>query len=375
MSKTSIFLATHLLFFTSSLIASLLFYFWSRPRRLEIGITLAGGVGLTFWLGLVGEPYAKVMLFLAYWSACALLVSFFVPFFVLKNRNKRVSTLELMIVPPLFNLLAAVLLSFLNRLLPSTLDYYLYAFDSSFGYPPGFLAVRLLRKLGWLRVFAEAAYINLTLALSIGYLLQRTALEQKGGHQKFVKFILFLAVTGFLFYIVFPAVGTEVMFHGTLPPPRISTVAMEQMPDLGEPRNCIPSLHTAWGLALWWTCPKRPWIRLVMGIYIGLVFLYTLSCGHYLVDMIAALPFALSVYALTRKTEGEGWACSRPAASSGAIFIAWLIMLRYGVSIFQLSPIIPWVISVATIVYCHFLRRAIDSECGTAVPRVRSRDF
>lgn len=361
-SNTSIFLATHLLFFTSSIVAALMFYLYSRPRPLEVLATFLGGVAITWRLGLAGSPYVKVMVFLSYWAACALVVSFFVPFFTKKNLKHRVTTLERMVAPALLELFAGVMLGLLNRFVPETLDYYLYAFDFSFGYPPGFLAAQLLARHEWLRTLAEASYINLTLALAITYLIQQNISPERGS--AFLRFVVMLGMTGFLFYMVFPAAGTEVLFPGNLNhPPDLASVNPMQTPDPREPRNCIPSLHTAWALAIWWAAPRRIWTGTIAAIFVGATLLYTLACGHYFADMIAAVPFAVSIYAFTRKWNPVCW---RIGSIAMAIFLGWLALLRFGTGFFLLSPTVPAGLSAITLALCWMLHRTLDREAPSA---------
>ncbi|MEI9814744.1 MAG: phosphatase PAP2 family protein [Acidobacteriota bacterium] len=366
-STASIFLATHLLFFTSSVVAALVFYLYSHPPKPEIAATCLGGIALTAYLGLSGPPYVQVMLFLAYWGACALLVSFVGPFFIKKDFKKRVTTLEWMVAPALLEIFGAVMLGFLNRFVPSTYDYYLYAFDTSFGYPPGFLAAQALVAVAPLRVLAEVSYINLTLAMSIAFLMQRSASPEQS--RAFFRFVAILGQVGFLFYILFPAVGTEVLFPGKLyHPPSLASMSVLQLPDPREPRNCIPSLHTAWALAIWWTCPRKIWMRVAAAIFVGATMLYTLACGHYLADMIAAVPFTLWIYSWTR--EGA-WASGSIAKRTGliglALFLTWLAALRFGTALFLLSPAVPIAFSLATVIYCRSLRRTLDRQIAPSI--------
>src|SRR5207342_1040703 len=100
--------------------------------------------------------------------------------------------------------------------------------------------------------------------------------------------------------------------------------------------NCVPSLHTAWGIALWWTCPRNRWLRFGLAAYLFFMFLYTLASGHYLVDMIVAVPFTLAAYACTRGSEAD---FRHVGAISGGIFLVWLALLRFTSWVFLASPV------------------------------------
>jgi len=64
-------------------------------------------------------------------------------------------------------------------------------------------------------------------------------------------------------------------------------------------RNCMPSMHLAWALLVWFNV-RRPWLRRCALAFVVLTALSTLATGeHYVVDLIAALPFAWVVQQLT----------------------------------------------------------------------------
>ena len=354
-SQLSVFIATRLLFFTSSIVASLMFYLWSKPPRVEVGASLVGAMLMVWRFGLYGAAYAQLMVFLGYWGFCAIVVTVFAGVFVGRVRRERIRMLDLMLAIPAWDLVTVVLLTYANDLVPKTLDYYLYAFDWSLGWPPGFLLARMLFDLGPVRQLAEACYMNLTLALCAGYLVQKRF--GGGAERNYLKLVFTIAFAGFLLYLVFPAVGTVVLFPKTLDPPAVSTVAVEQSPSPGEPRNCIPSLHTAWLLALWWTCPKERSYRWIYGVFIGLSLGYTQACGHYFADLITAAPFALAVYAATY---GSGASGRRTAVASAGMFAGWLVFLRYGSGVAAISPVVPWSLVAATLVGCFVLKRWVN---------------
>jgi len=346
----SLFLATHLLFFTSSVIASLAFYLVGRPSKWEIAGTFGGAVMLAWRFGLFGSGYAQVMVFLCYWRGCAFVATLLTPFVSPREVATRTRVLLQMAVPP-FGIVASTLgLGLVSRLSPNTLDYYLYLADSSFGDQFGFTAGRLLARLPWLRLAAECAYINLPLALGVGYIAQLP--EPRA---RFLRLLLLIGVIGYGCYLLFPGAGTIVLFAKRFPfdPPAASSLAVFQTPDLGAPRNCMPSLHAAWGLALWWSRPRGRWVQVALFTYVALLLLYTMSCGHYLVDVIAAAPFTVAIAALT----GERRASRGLVAGAGAVlFVAWLLLVRFGTPVLMASVAVPWFFALATLGSCAVLR-------------------
>jgi hypothetical protein len=344
--RESIFVAAVLAFLKASVLSSLLFYLWSRPRWIEVLMTFLGGIALT-WLLVVGRAPASMTTFLVGWGLCAFAVA------AASATRGRAALLKQMFAPVLAQIIAAFGLILVSGLVSHTLDYYLYAFDGSLGFQPGFLGGQLLARVGWLRWLTAAAYVNLLPAICFVYLMHRDRSAKEA--ERFLRFQILLGLVGYAFYVIFPAVGTAVMFSGRFPadPPPISSVSVAQTWGPVEPRNCMPSLHTAWSMALLWACPRGRLLRVALRAYVPLVLLYALSCGHYLVDMIAALPFTLAVYAITLGNR-------RAAAASIAVFLLWLLLLRYATAVFLLARIIPWTIMAATLVFCYVLQRRID---------------
>jgi len=111
-------------------------------------------------------------------------------------------------------------------------------------------------------------------------------------------------------------------------------------------RNCMPSMHTAWILCLLLCAPtlKSYW-RVVLWAFAGFTLLYALSAGgHYLVDLIVAVPFTFGVRSAFRKE----WK-SAGFVANAALVALWFVALRYGVGLFALSPAVPYGLSLLTL--------------------------
>jgi hypothetical protein len=65
------------------------------------------------------------------------------------------------------------------------------------------------------------------------------------------------------------------------------------------PRNCMPSLHLTWA-ALLWINERRGWLRRFFLVFTGITAFATLATGeHYVIDLIAAIPFTWAVHRLS----------------------------------------------------------------------------
>ena len=102
-------------------------------------------------------------------------------------------------------------------------------------------------------------------------------------------------------------------------------------------RNCMPSLHLASALAVWWNSRLwARWGRMLAGLFLCATIFATLALGeHYLVDLVVAVPFTMALQA--------AWTVAVPLEESrrrlpviiGAVLTAlWITLLRYGLSLF-----------------------------------------
>lgn len=158
---------------------------------------------------------------------------------------------------------------------------------------------------------------------------------------------------GFLCYHVVPAAGPPVLvpsyYHrdwstGLLLPSAASVLGV------GMARNCVPSLHAAWAylFLLNLRCVERAIGRLVIGAAALITILAALTVGeHWFIDLILALPFAMSVNALVGRLS---WSSKpQPLLSlAGAVVVAvwfWAIMTN---SFARLPSEVVWIAVTAT---------------------------
>ena len=114
-------------------------------------------------------------------------------------------------------------------------------------------------------------------------------------------------------------------------PPPISTP--HPMPfDEITPRNCMPSLHTAWATAIFIHSRKGPrFLRFAGTFWLIATLGATLGFGyHYGVDLVAGVVFTLTIEAALRSLD-RGWDRSgiRLVAYGATVFAALLVSYRY----------------------------------------------
>ncbi|MGX1909414.1 phosphatase PAP2 family protein [Streptomyces phaeochromogenes] len=246
-----------------------------------------------------------------------------------------------------------------SRTRPGVLDQYVATADHALG-NPSWLVGRMVAATGPIGsnllniVYGQLAVAAVVVAL---YQLRNVAVERRFPRHHLVRTFLVIGLLGPSIYMIFPVVG-PVFAYGTgvehwssvglwpeAPPsgqwavadlwprtlPSISTP--HPMPfDEITPRNCMPSLHTAWATAIFIHSRKGPralrfagtfWLVATLGATLGFGY-------HYGVDLIAGVVFTLTIEAALRSFD-RGW--DRPGlqlvAYGTTVFAALLASYRY----------------------------------------------
>jgi hypothetical protein len=209
---------------------------------------------------------------------------------------------------PLCGLLLGYTIPLTIWLRPKTYDAFLLAFDGSLGVQPSFLLGRCLPWGSHAWGLATVVYYALPLAGIIAYAAHRT-----NGRQpvSILPLLLSLLVIGFAQYGIYPAVGPRYAFAGIYPQSLPKLFALQPMTVPTSPRNCMPSLHLAAALILWWNSRILPrWARCLAGLFLLATAFSTLALGeHYLADLIVAFPFTLAFQA--------AWTTGVPSSKPG----------------------------------------------------------
>ncbi|MEU3947503.1 phosphatase PAP2 family protein [Streptomyces sp. NPDC029526] len=243
---------------------------------------------------------------------------------------------------------------------PTVLDQYVATADHALG-QPSWLVGRIVAATGSLGFnFLDVVYGQLAVAavLVALYQLRGVATERRFPRHHLVRSFLVIGLLGPAFYMVFPVVGplfaygtgTEYwasvslwaedipssghlavahLWPETLPP----VGAPQPMPFDGiTPRNCMPSLHTAWATAIFLHTRRGPRLLRHAGTF-WLVATLTATLGfgyHYGVDLLAGVVFVLTVEAALRAHD-TGW--QRPGvhlvAYGAAVLAALLLSYRF----------------------------------------------
>jgi hypothetical protein len=232
---------------------------------------------------------------------------------------------------------------------PAVLDQYVATADHALG-NPSWLVGRFVRATGPVGAHVlDYVYIQLAVAAVIVtlYQLRNVAIERRFPRHHLVRTFLVIGLLGPAIYMIFPVVG-PVFAYGTgafdtggghwavanlwpdTPPP-INTP--HHMPfDEITPRNCMPSLHTAWATAIFIHSRRGPRILQFAGAFWLIATLgATLGFGyHYGADIVAGVVFTLTIEAALRSLE-RGWDRSgiQLVAYGATVFAALLASYRY----------------------------------------------
>ncbi|MFG2723770.1 phosphatase PAP2 family protein [Streptomyces canus] len=243
---------------------------------------------------------------------------------------------------------------------PDVLDPYLANADHALG-NPSWIMGRIVTATGAIGFnFLDTIYGQLAVAAVVValYQLRNVAAERRFPRHHLVRTFLLIGLLGPAIYMIFPVVG-PVFAYGTgtdhwasialwspqilsdghwavanlwpQTPPPIS--APHSIPfDEVTPRNCMPSLHTAWATAIFLHSRRGP--RLLR--YAGTFWLIATLCAtlgfgyHYGVDLVAGVVFTLTIEAGLRSFD-RGWDRSglRLTAYGATVFVALLVSYRF----------------------------------------------
>ncbi|OBF15427.1 hypothetical protein A5725_04330 [Mycobacterium kubicae] len=276
---------------------------------------------------------------------------------------------------------------------PMILDEYALLADHALA-QPSWLLGRLVAAGGpVLHAVLHWVYIELPAAALVVALYQLRNVTTEGWPRHYlVRTFLLLGLIGPVIYLLFPVVGPDFAF-GTagrgfqvgdywphaLPPVDLTPRAV--IFDDTTARNCMPSMHTAWALAVFiHSRGARPWLRIAGTVWLICTVAATLGFGyHYGVDLLAGATLCLTAESVLREPVRGGTWSRVGLVAFGATFLASiLVCCRY------LAPEMvrhPWVFGLLLIgtmaalgaaFYATFFPRAIGAVVAHGTLSVRS---
>jgi|SRR5450756_786207 len=195
-----------------------------------------------------------------------------------KDRQKRWGDLVTALILAGTGAASELLLELFVRLTPHTIDSSLLGLDARLGFDPIYW-MRAAQGHRFLMALLLLAYFALSWMIAIAWIAEQNHVLRRA--------VVIAWICCWFFFIAFPAVG-----------PGFYNSASQS----SDWRNCMPSMHFTWALLLAFNARPR-WWRNCLWAYVGLIGMATIATGqHYLVDLIAAVPYALGVQWLAQRS-------------------------------------------------------------------------
>jgi hypothetical protein len=361
--------------FCFTLLGTFMIYMWTRPPRWAwLAVVALAGALRVACIRFMGGLGAYWGVWWISWGAFLGIASLLILFAQIVRSGPRSTNLVGKIrrqtfyagaVLPACSLLIGYTAPLTIWLCRRTYDSFLLAFDGSLGTQPSFVLGRFLPWGSTYWGLTTVAYYALPFAVSVLY-ASHLASDRAGERQPVALLGLFLSmmVVGAALYTIYPAVGPKHAFAQLYPmnAPPLKQIVLQPMTVPDDPRNCMPSLHLAGALAVWWNsrpCPR--WGRTLAALLLCATIFSTLALGeHYLVDLVVAVPFTLVLQAAWTVSVPLTERSRRQSLLAGTILtLAWLVLLRYGIWLFLISPVVPWGLILLTVVGCLVLEKQL----------------
>ncbi|WP_336671270.1 phosphatase PAP2 family protein [Tsukamurella sp. USMM236] len=240
------------------------------------------------------------------------------------------------------NACSSVWLGLTMEALPYVADHFVEVADRALG-SPSWVMGRFVHEHGWYLALITKVYTYLPVGAAVVayFQLRRSSTEGFPRHHIVRSFVLIGAI-GPIVYFLFPVVGPAYAFGNEVAGagwmnvwPHVVPTSLEPVSayfSQAAPRNCMPSLHTAWATAILVHSLRGPRLLKVFGVVWWVCTISaTLGIGaHYGVDLIAGFVFALTLEAAMVRPE-DGWHPRRIATVVGGAlaFVAILLSIRY----------------------------------------------
>ncbi|MEV5176953.1 phosphatase PAP2 family protein [Streptomyces flaveolus] len=226
---------------------------------------------------------------------------------------------------------------------PTVLDPYVATADHALG-DPSWVVGRIVRATGTVGAHAlDYVYAQLAVAAVVVamYQLRDVAAERRFPRHHLVRTFLVIGLVGPAIYMIFPVVGPVFAYGADGGHWAVADLWPDTPPPIGTPhpipfdeitpRNCMPSLHTAWATAIFVHSRKGPrFLRHAGTFWLIATLTATLGFGyHYGADLVAGVVFTLTIEAALRALD-RGWDRSgiQLVAHGTAVFAALLFSYR-----------------------------------------------
>ncbi|MEV4048926.1 phosphatase PAP2 family protein [Streptomyces sp. NPDC049744] len=226
----------------------------------------------------------------------------------------------------------------------AVLDPYVATADQALGNPSWLVGrfVEATEPVGGHVLHLVYGQLPLAAALVGLYQLRHVAVERRFPSHHLVRTFLVIGLLGPAVYMVFPVVGPVFAYGADGGQWAVANLWPDTLPPGGAPhaipfdditpRNCMPSLHTAWATTLFLHSRRGSRaMRFAGAFWLVATLTATLGFGyHYGADLIAGVVFALTVDAAMRAF-ARGWdrAAVHLVSYGTTVFAVLLVSYRY----------------------------------------------
>ena len=264
-------------------------YLWTRPSRHSLALVAALAGALlaaycvlepTVWSTVLFAPVSRAGFFVG-WASLLVL-----------GWSEPSAAFTGAAALPFFVVARWVGLHALHLYTGPTADGQMFLLDHALGDPAYAVGQWLLPRPG-LRTVLWLFYMAVPLTLPIAF--GAAAGDPTARRRLLVSWVLAGALSGPL-YTLYPVAGPAYAFPDwPFPPPGVTGAPLDV--PAGLERTGMPSLHLTWVLLAWYFAPRTPrWVRPLLALFVGTTVVATLGLGqHFLVDLIAAIPYTAAV--------------------------------------------------------------------------------
>ncbi|MER5883253.1 DUF5933 domain-containing protein [Streptomyces sp. NPDC001941] len=275
---------------------------------------------------------------------------------------------------------------------PLVLDQYVATADHALG-NPSWLVGRVVEWSGSVGshlldfVYDQLAVAAVLVAL---YQLRNVVRDRAFPVHHLVRTFLVIGLVGPAIYMIFPVVGPVFAYgsHGggwavaDVWPHALAFGAPQHMPfDAVTPRNCMPSLHTAWSTALFIHSRKGPRLLRYAGTFWLVATLSaTLGFGyHYGADLVAGVVFTLTIEAALRAYDNN-WDRKGIALVAYGVTVFAGLLLAYRFAATEMAAY-PWffgpllILVLLSVIYAFVRTTKLWSAVPVPAPRAAEQQL
>ena len=237
---------------------------------------------------------------------------------------------------------------------PLTFDAVAFHMDILFGASPSVLIAKMAAPYPLLRTAMALTYDWLPVVFVILFGLQFR--QEKSAPASIMVIWAMSVPCAIVAYQICPISGPAYLFWSAGFPevlPVLGTIPEQASMVAPAFRNGFPSLHFGGCLMLLFTARylHAPWFKTLLWLLTGLTVLATLGRGeHYLIDLVVSFPFVVAIQAFCTHVDDKGQSCRRQAIAWGiGLWLVWVVLVRYGLVVFQALPGSIWLVSLLTV--------------------------